>query len=141
MVKFGKADKLKIGFLGQHRRQTVAQDGVIVSDHEAYTPFFVFTLFHVTLAAALLQNNHTHYNFSAYHTRLTSAFLQPGISVRADSLNANYSYKYFGKSQGVSAYTFRDERDLLWYSLVLASSPLPSEHGPERGNEVVPQLA
>jgi hypothetical protein len=34
------------------------------------------------------------------------------FEVRADSLNANYSYKYFGKGQGVSAYTFRDERDL-----------------------------
>jgi hypothetical protein len=39
--------------------------------------------------------------------------------VRADSLSANYPYKYFGKGQGVSAYTFRDERDLLWYSVVL----------------------
>jgi Tn3 transposase DDE domain-containing protein len=35
------------------------------------------------------------------------------FEVRADSLNANYSYKYFGKGQGVSVYTFRDERDLL----------------------------
>ena len=31
-------------------------------------------------------------------------------------LNANYSFKYFGKKQGVAAYIFRDERDLLWYS-------------------------
>src|SRR6516162_3932715 len=44
------------------------------------------------------------------------------FEVRADSLNANYSYKYFGKGQGVSAYTFRDERDLLWYSLVFSST-------------------
>jgi len=36
--------------------------------------------------------------------------------VRVDSLNANYSYKYFGKGQGVSVYTFRDERNLLWES-------------------------
>jgi hypothetical protein len=28
------------------------------------------------------------------------------FEVRADSLNANYSYKYFGKGQGVSVYTF-----------------------------------
>jgi hypothetical protein len=48
---------------------------VIVSDHEAYTPFFVFTLLHVTLAAALLQNTHAHYNPNASHTKLTSAFL------------------------------------------------------------------
>jgi Tn3 transposase DDE domain len=38
------------------------------------------------------------------------------FEVRVDSLNANYSFKYFGKEQGVAAYTFRDERDLLWYS-------------------------
>ena len=31
----------------------------------------------------------------------------------SDSLNANQSFKYFGKEQGVSVYTFRDERDLL----------------------------
>jgi len=42
------------------------------------------------------------------------------FEVRVDSLNANYSFKYFGKEQGVAAYTFRDERDLLWYSTVLA---------------------
>ena len=35
------------------------------------------------------------------------------FEVRVDSLNANYSFKYFGKDQGVAAYTFRDERDLL----------------------------
>src|SRR5208282_1165519 len=34
------------------------------------------------------------------------------FEVRADSLNANHSFKYFGKEQGVSVYTFRDERDL-----------------------------
>jgi len=42
------------------------------------------------------------------------------FEVRVDSLNANYSYKYFGKGQGVSVYTFRDERDLLWYSTVFS---------------------
>jgi hypothetical protein len=44
------------------------------------------------------------------------------FEVRADSLNANYSYKYFGKGQGLSAFTFRDERDLLWYWLVFSSA-------------------
>jgi TnpA family transposase len=44
------------------------------------------------------------------------------FEVRVDSLNANYSYKYFGKGQGVSVYTFRDERDLLWYSTVFSSA-------------------
>ena len=43
------------------------------------------------------------------------------FEVRVDSLNANYSFKYFGKDQGVAAYTFRDERDLLWYSTVFSS--------------------
>src|SRR5258707_14069421 len=44
------------------------------------------------------------------------------FEVRVDSLNANYSYKYFGKGQGVSVYTFRDEGDLLWYSTVFSSA-------------------
>ena len=48
--------------------------------------------------------------------------------MRADSLNANYPYKYVGKGQGVSAYTFRDERDLLWYSLVFSSADRESAY-------------
>ncbi len=35
------------------------------------------------------------------------------FEVRGDSLNANHSFKYFGKEQGVSVYTFRDELELL----------------------------
>jgi TnpA family transposase len=52
----------------------------------------------------------------------------PKFEVRADSLNANYSYKYFGKGQGVSVYTFRDERDLLWYSTVFSSADRESAY-------------
>jgi len=48
--------------------------------------------------------------------------------VRVDSLNANYSFKYFGKDQGVAAYTFRDERDLLWYSTVFSSAERESAY-------------
>jgi TnpA family transposase len=50
------------------------------------------------------------------------------FEVRVDSLNANYSYKYFGKGQGVSVYTFRDERDLLWYSTVFSSADRESAY-------------
>src|SRR5208337_5096175 len=42
------------------------------------------------------------------------------FEVRADSLNANHSFKYFGKGQGISAYTFVDERNLFWHSLVFS---------------------
>ena len=48
--------------------------------------------------------------------------------MRVDSLNANYSFKYFGKDQGVAAYTFRDERDLLWYSTVFSSAERESAY-------------
>jgi hypothetical protein len=54
-----------------------------------------------------------------------------GISTIA---TANHSFKYFGKEQGVSVYTFRDERDLLWHSLVFSQStrnPAGGEGGPE----------
>src|SRR5271165_1949317 len=56
--------------------------------------------------------------------RRSPAYLQrrSEIEVRVDSLNANYSFKYFGKEQGVAAYTFRDERDLLWYSTVFSAA-------------------
>jgi len=44
------------------------------------------------------------------------------FEVRVDSLSANYSSKYFGKEQRVAACTFRDERDLLWYSTVFSAA-------------------
>ena len=45
-----------------------------------------------------------------------------------DSLNADYSFKYFGKEQGVAAYAFRDERDLLWYSTVFSAAERESAY-------------
>ena len=50
------------------------------------------------------------------------------FEVRIDSLSANYSFKYFGKEQGVAAYTFRDERDLLWYSTVFSAAERESAY-------------
>ena len=50
------------------------------------------------------------------------------FEVRANSLNANYSFKYFGKGQGVSAYTFIDERNLFWYSLVFSAAERESAY-------------
>jgi len=50
------------------------------------------------------------------------------FEVRVPSLNANYSFKYFGKSQGVSAYTFIDERNLLWHSLVFSAAERESAY-------------
>ena len=44
------------------------------------------------------------------------------FEVRKPSLNASYSFKYFGQVQGVSAYTFIDERSFLWYSLVFSAA-------------------
>ena len=50
------------------------------------------------------------------------------FEVRADSLNANYSFKYFGKGQGVSVYSFIDERDLLFHSLVFSAGERESAY-------------
>lgn len=50
------------------------------------------------------------------------------FEVRRDSLNANYSFKYFGKGQGVSAYSFIDERNLLWHSLVFSAAERESAY-------------
>jgi TnpA family transposase len=44
------------------------------------------------------------------------------FEVRTDSLNASHSFKYFGKGQGASAYTFVDERNLFWHSLVFSAA-------------------
>jgi len=50
------------------------------------------------------------------------------FTVRADSLNANYSYKHGGKEQGASAYTFIDERAFLWYSLAFSAAERESHY-------------
>ena len=50
------------------------------------------------------------------------------FEVRQPSLNASHSFKYFGQGQGVSAYTFIDERNLLWYSLVFSASERESAY-------------
>lgn len=44
------------------------------------------------------------------------------VNVARNSLNASYSFKYFGKEKGVSVYTFLDERQLLFYSTVISAS-------------------
>lgn len=44
------------------------------------------------------------------------------FEVHGESLHASRSFKHFGQEQGVSAYTFVDERHLLWYSLVMSAS-------------------
>ncbi|MFT5098491.1 MAG: TnpA family transposase, partial [Planctomycetaceae bacterium] len=50
------------------------------------------------------------------------------FEVQVPSLNANYSFKYFGKSQGVSAYTFTDERNFLWHSMVFSAAERESAY-------------
>ncbi len=50
------------------------------------------------------------------------------FEVRTDSLNANHSFKYFGKGQGISAYTFVDERNLFWHSLVFSAADRESAY-------------
>ena len=50
------------------------------------------------------------------------------FEVRAESLNANHSFKYFGKGQGVSVYSFIDERNLLWHSLVISAAERESAY-------------
>ena len=50
------------------------------------------------------------------------------FEVKTDSLNANYSFKYFGKGQGISASTFIDERNMLWHSLVFSAAERESAY-------------
>jgi len=44
------------------------------------------------------------------------------VNVKVDSLLASLSFKYFGKDKGVSVYTFIDERQALFHSLVMSAS-------------------
>ena len=37
-----------------------------------------------------------------------------------DSILANYSFKYFGQAQGISVYSFIDDRQVLFYSTVIS---------------------
>ena len=50
------------------------------------------------------------------------------FTVRGDSLNANYSFKYFGKEQGVTVHSFIDERHLLFHSTVFSAAERESAY-------------
>ena len=50
------------------------------------------------------------------------------FEVRGESLHASRSFKYFGQGQGVSAYTFVDERNFLWHSLMISASDRESAY-------------
>ena len=50
------------------------------------------------------------------------------FELQADSLNAARSFKYFGQGQGVSIYSFIDERNILWHSQVLSASERESAY-------------
>ncbi len=48
--------------------------------------------------------------------------------VSGDSLNANYSFKYFGKDKGVTVYCFIYEAHRLFYSTVVSSAERDAAH-------------
>ena len=50
------------------------------------------------------------------------------FTIRGDSLNANYAFKYGGKEQVIAAYSFIDESGLLWYSLVFSAAERESAY-------------
>ncbi|MDX2494884.1 MAG: Tn3 family transposase [Desulfuromusa sp.] len=60
--------------------------------------------------------------------RLHTASDGQKFEVRGDSLHASRSFKYFGQGQGVSSYTFVDERNLLWHSLVISAAERESTY-------------
>lgn len=44
------------------------------------------------------------------------------MNVDVECLHANYSFKYFGKDKGVTNYTFIDDRQVLFHTLVFSAS-------------------
>lgn len=61
-------------------------------------------------------------SFRANQNKLHTSSDGRKVVVAVDSLNSNYSYKYFGKSKGATVYTFSDERCLLFHSNVISSA-------------------
>jgi len=62
------------------------------------------------------------------HEQLHTASDGQKFEVRGESLRASRSFKYFGQGQGVSAYTFADERNLLWHSLMISAADRESAY-------------
>jgi TnpA family transposase len=60
--------------------------------------------------------------------RLHTASDGQKFEVRGESLHASRSFKYFGQGQGVSAYTFADERHFLWHSLMISAADRESAY-------------
>jgi len=58
------------------------------------------------------------YRWSNKHSHTSSDGQKFNVGV--DSILANYSFKYFGQSQGISAYTFIDDRQVLFYDTILS---------------------
>ncbi len=50
------------------------------------------------------------------------------FEIRTESLLASRSFKYFGQGQGISAYTFIDERHFLWHSNIISASDRESTY-------------
>lgn len=50
------------------------------------------------------------------------------FEVRSESLAASRSFKYFGQGKGVSAYTFVDDRNFLWHSLMISAADRESAY-------------
>ena len=50
------------------------------------------------------------------------------FEVRGESLTASRSFKYSGQGQGVSAYSFVDERHILWHSLMISAADRESAY-------------
>ena len=50
------------------------------------------------------------------------------FTVRGDSLNTNFSFKYFGKEQGVTVHSLIDERHLLFHSTVFSAAERESAY-------------
>jgi TnpA family transposase len=70
---------------------------------------------------AFLDRLHLPQLYRRHADRLHTSSDGQKVEVGVDSLNANYSFKYFGQGKGASAYTFIDERHFLFHSTVISS--------------------
>jgi TnpA family transposase len=70
----------------------------------------------------LIENLELHKIFKKEDSKVHTSSDGQKFNISVDSLNSNYSFKYFGKGKGVSVYSFIDESHRLFYSTVINAS-------------------
>ena len=124
------SDRIYAGMLSQGcnigLRQMAQRFSGITEANLHYTVNWFFTLKNIESAnnkiSSITDQLALAHHFQHKNDELHTSSDGRKVPVSVDSLQANHSFKYFGKGKGVSMYTFIDERQLLFYSTVISAS-------------------